>query len=493
MNSYQRYVFTFRSDTINILFLAKVKISLDSKIWDAGDKELTPFRLCADEFYVIDGILVRQDRIVIPHSLKEKLVKLAHEGCLGTNKIVAKLRERFWFPGLHDFVKQFVKDCIKCSIVSLPDPPQPMSRTVLPSGPWIYLGIDLFGPLPSDEHLLVVIDYYSRFFEVKILKDITSKGIIDALYEIFARLGLPEKIQSDNGPQFASKEFSQYCKSMGIILIHSPPYFPRVNGEVERQMRSLKKIIVIALNTNTDWVRAIQEFLFAYRTTPHPATGQTPASLLYNRELRDRFPTLPHMALKDFEIRDRDRLVKERGRVTADAKRRARPSEIEVGDTVLVKRAVKRSKFDSNFNPVKCKVISTKGPEAEVITPSNKVFRRVKNHLKKVTPDHDSTATQSSESDESFEENNYNATDEDLPEYEEIEDSPDKGHPGKSLNRSIEEEALFHGFDSSVKPSDFNPQIGSTPLPARPQRNTRFPAKFNDYNMDPNFGEGKDL
>ena len=53
-------------------------------------------------------------------------------------------------------------------------PPEPMQRVEPPSGPWQDVAIDVLGPFPSGEKLLVVVDYYSRFFEVVVMRTTTS-------------------------------------------------------------------------------------------------------------------------------------------------------------------------------------------------------------------------------------------------------------------------------------------------------------------------------
>lgn len=54
------------------------------------------------------------------------------------------------------------------------------------------------GPLPNQEHVLVVIDYYLRFQDVQFLKTISSTSVIKCLTELFARFGIPNSIRSDN-------------------------------------------------------------------------------------------------------------------------------------------------------------------------------------------------------------------------------------------------------------------------------------------------------
>ena len=82
-------------------------------------------------------------------------------------------------------------------LVSRPDVVEPIKTTTLPSGPWRDLAVDLLGPLPTRESILVVIDYYNRYYEVVIMKSTVTAKII----EIFFRHGLPKSLTSDKGPQ----------------------------------------------------------------------------------------------------------------------------------------------------------------------------------------------------------------------------------------------------------------------------------------------------
>ena len=101
--------------------------------------------------------------------------------------------------------------------------PAPMQRVELPSGPWQDLAVDFLGPFPGGESILVVVDYYSRFFEVVVMKSTKSHDVIRALNPIFARYGYPFSLKSDNGPQFVSEEFEAYLRENGIQHVTSPP------------------------------------------------------------------------------------------------------------------------------------------------------------------------------------------------------------------------------------------------------------------------------
>ena len=115
-----------------------------------------------------------------------------------------------------------------------------------PSQPWIDLAADLMGLLRSGEYVLVVVDYYSRYFEVDILTSATSTKLIESLEKIFCTHGLPQSLKTDNSTQFVSDEFERFLKTNDIEHRTSTPLWPQANGEVERQKRSLLKALRIA-------------------------------------------------------------------------------------------------------------------------------------------------------------------------------------------------------------------------------------------------------
>ena len=125
-------------------------------------------------------------------------------------------------------------------LVSQPSKPEPMSRTKLPEGPWQDLAVDLMGPFPSGDYVFVVVDYYSRWYEIAIIKSITSSKIISCLNKMFTTFGLQLSITSDQGAQFVSREFKDYLKDNGIEQHLSTPYYPQMNGEVEQSLESYK-------------------------------------------------------------------------------------------------------------------------------------------------------------------------------------------------------------------------------------------------------------
>ena len=85
--------------------------------------------------------------------------------------------------------------------------------------------MDFCGPLPTGETLLVVVDSYSKFPEVEIMKSTTASAVTNRLDRIFAVHGIPSEIYSDNGPSFASDAMKQFTRDRGInhrLVINTP-------------------------------------------------------------------------------------------------------------------------------------------------------------------------------------------------------------------------------------------------------------------------------
>ena len=285
--------------------------------------------------------------------------------------------------GIDREVEQRCKVCHGCQIVSGKPCPEPMKRTVLPEGPWQDVAADLLGPLPGGEYLLVVVDYYSRYFEIEILKSVLSRDIVDSLDRIFARHGIPVSMKTDNGPQFISSEFKNYMTTNGVQHVTSTPLWPQGNGEVQRQNRTLLKSIRIAYAAGKDWKKELNKLLMAYRSTPHTTTGVSPSKLLFGSEIRTKVPCLEQVAGRNDDVVEKDTLMKRKGKVYADRKRRATDKEIETGDVVLVRNFKPKNKLSSLFEDALYKVKSKDGNEVTVESEDGVEYRRNSAHVKR--------------------------------------------------------------------------------------------------------------
>ena len=179
---------------------------------------VTAYRTVREELTCFYNILIRGTRIVTPKSLRKRVLSLAHEGHHGIVNTKQRLRSNVWWPGIDAEADKKCRACHDCQVVSQPSVPEPTTRTKLLDAPWQDLAMDLLGPLPTGESLLVVGDYFSRYFEVVVMKSVTSERVIRNLDQIFVRHGLPLTITTDNGLQFVSEDFKSYTSENGMNI-----------------------------------------------------------------------------------------------------------------------------------------------------------------------------------------------------------------------------------------------------------------------------------
>ena len=320
-----------------------------------------------DELYVYRELLLRGTRIVVPRILRDLVMKIAHEGHQGVVKTKNRLRSKVWWPKMDSDVEKLCKVCHGCQVVLGYGPPEPMSRVVPPSGPWQDYSADLMGPLPSGESILVVVDYYSRFYEVAILRKTTSADVIKAISPMFTRFGIPYSLRTDNGPQFVSDEFEKFLAANGIEHRKTTLLWPQANGEVEGQNRSLLKCLQIAQVEGKDWRTELSKSLMAYRSTPQATTGTTAFFMMFGREMRSKLPELRRETtdVTREEVRDMDWSSKLSGKVYSASKRGVVSKSVEVGDNVLLKVA-KTNKLSPNFHPSPFKVVNKEREQVTV-------------------------------------------------------------------------------------------------------------------------------
>jgi transposase InsO family protein len=206
-----------------------------------------------------------------------------------------------WWPGVSQQVRQAVEQCKECA-KETSKRKEPLIITPLPEYPWQMVGADLF-ELNKDQYLLIV-DYFSRYPEVIKLSSTTSAAVVNVMKSIFSRHGIPEIVRSDNGPQFSAEEFAKFANCFGFQHVTSSPRYPQSNGQVERMVQTMKRMI----QKSDDPYLAIM----SYRATPHPWCNLSPAELLMGRKMRTTIPqtkesltpTWPYISEKNKQFKE---------------------------------------------------------------------------------------------------------------------------------------------------------------------------------------------
>lgn len=131
-------------------------------------------------------------RIVVPQVLRKRAVNLAHEGHQGIVKTKETLITKVWWPKIDRDGERRCAECYGCQLVTKSTPPPPVKPTPLPEQPWQELALDFLGPLSTGKHLLVLVDYYSRWIEVDIILSTSRKGIVHCLMRSLPDMGYHE-------------------------------------------------------------------------------------------------------------------------------------------------------------------------------------------------------------------------------------------------------------------------------------------------------------
>ena len=380
----------------------EIKKALQSNTWHQSPL-LKPYVPVKDELAYKSGLVLRGDRIIIPQKLRKMVLELAHESHMGITKTKALMRTKVWWPNITKDIDVLIKQCSLCLSVQPPDKGEPLRMTKMPSV-WSSLHADICGPLPDGWSIFGIIDESSRWPTVYVIKSTSTSVLIRKLRELFATMGRPNELVTDNGPQFTSYEFKNFCKEWGIHHRLVTPYYPQANSEIERFFRTMMKNIKISHAAGLDWKNELQSFLLQYRNTPHSTTNETPSNLMFNgRTLQDKLPG-PSYLKKNSDRTKKAQNVDHYNKsiIKKYADRNAKVSTIKEGDIVLV-RQKKKNKFTSNFGLTRFVVLRRKYGSLTLKSPTGQQFRRHITAVKKVFPTSTTTIDQHSTYDNDLE------------------------------------------------------------------------------------------
>ena len=241
----------------------------------------------ADIFSLCDNVLLYGERVVIPKTLQERILKDFHVGHPGKKKMKSLMRSSVYWPKMDLDISNMVDACKGCALAAKAPPItyKPWSKI---DQPWSRIHVDFAGPT-EDVFYLIVVDNYTKWSEVLRCKRPTTGVTITFLHELFARFSVVDCLVSDNGTHFTSSDFKEFCDTFLIKHITTPPYHPRSNGLAERFVDTLKRILKKASGTHSE--KALQQFLRVYRITLNPNTpdATSPAEIMFARKIRPVF------------------------------------------------------------------------------------------------------------------------------------------------------------------------------------------------------------
>ncbi|XP_062604074.1 uncharacterized protein K02A2.6-like [Saccostrea cucullata] len=399
-----------------------------------------PFR---DEITCIDGLMFKGQKIIVPSTLRKEMLDRIHSSHLGTVKCKSRARETLYWPGMTSSIQEVVERCSICALNSKSNPKEPMLETETPSRPWSIISTNLFDF--KGHSYLVCVDHFSKWPEFAKLENQTSDNTILHLKGIFSRIGIPDKLISDNGPQFASANFREFAKDYGFVHKTTSPHFPQANGQIERTVQTVKQL----LRKSTDPYKAI----LAYRNTAIDMLGKSPAQLFFNRRLKTDLPVasplLEPNSVGMQEVQERLKTRKYQQKLYYDAHAGKELRDLYPGETTVMRH-------DNKWTPAVV-VQQHSSPRSYILqAQSGKRYRRNRRHIRPTS----ATFPDKPEVDEPI-----------LPPPSEKSNEPFQSNAGQTAIEKPSQE---------VEPSNPTISVPSTTC-TRSGRNVVCPSKFKDF------------
>ena len=253
-----------------------------------------------DNYEIFDDILYRKavptSLLVIPNSLISVVLYNMHDNPIsghgGKERTLKRIKERFYFDNMKNIVNAYVESCNDCLTRKKVPGKQygllmPMNRNS-PAEKW---GCDVLGPFIRSQNgnrdIIVAIDYYTRYAEIKAVPNATTPQIAKFIIEnIVTRHGTPRIIVTDRGKCFISRLAKELFERVGIIHVTTTAFHPRSNLS-ERINASISTMLSMYTSTNQrDWDVQISSITLAINTQFHVSIGTSPFYLMYGRNCR---------------------------------------------------------------------------------------------------------------------------------------------------------------------------------------------------------------
>jgi hypothetical protein len=142
-------------------------------------ESVRPWWTFRDELAILDGVVYKGPRVVIPTSMHRDMLKRLHVSHQGLEATIRRASQSMFWQGLAVDVKQQIANCKACRR----DAPEQKKETLLshavPNKPWRKVGMDIF--THSSINYLVIVDYFSDYFEFEKLSDMSSAAVMQEM------------------------------------------------------------------------------------------------------------------------------------------------------------------------------------------------------------------------------------------------------------------------------------------------------------------------
>ena len=184
-------------ETVKDEVLSKlVKLVKSGQTWihKSEDESLLKFKAILPEITITgNGILLKGERMILPEALQNLAIQLSHQGSHPRqSSMERRLRYHFFFHNLSSKVAQYLAECRDCPLFTDKKCREPQKAHEVPDRCWEKTAVDLFGPMPSRNHVVVVQDLASCYPAAKIVSSTAADKVIPAMTDIYDSYGNPE-------------------------------------------------------------------------------------------------------------------------------------------------------------------------------------------------------------------------------------------------------------------------------------------------------------
>lgn len=238
----------------------------------------------------INGYKIFQ--ILIPKSLVAKIITIFHVNHLGICKTHQHIAQKYWWPGMHNDIKNFINSCTLCiNFKPMNIIKAPLQKYRMPKYPGTHLAMDILGPFSNNKCILTITDIFSRFIQLYPLNNLSAQCVAEKLLIYCSTFGRPQDIITDLGVQFTAEVFEILNRSLGIKLHHSSSGHPSSNTYSERINKSIKVAVKALVSEGLDFDTAILIHQSVYNASIHSTTKFSPNAIFFGRDLAHLYDT----------------------------------------------------------------------------------------------------------------------------------------------------------------------------------------------------------
>ena len=320
-----------------------------------------------------DILILGESNIYIPEDnhLKTILLAEAHDtifgGHFGIEKTLEKVKRYWYWPGLHRDVEEYVKTCTICQKTKhSTQRPAGLLQPIRAQFPWEIITMDFVsglapGGITDNTMCLVIVDKFSKYILLEsVPESIDAEQTADILVKrVISQFGIPEKVITDRGPQFAANLWHRVLTFLGSKPALASAHHPQTDGQTERAVQTVKRLVSAFANEQEEiWEELLPMFQFALNDAFCESTASTPFRTLYGydpispmrlitRQSREATQTDQPLSPSEWEektveqlnkvwqfIRDHQQEVAQRMKMRYDKGRSI--LELQAGDLVLV-------------------------------------------------------------------------------------------------------------------------------------------------------------